>query len=221
MKKGILSILILGLLLCGAAWAEGLSAFEVLPVPEPNPESPFGCDINVNMQTIDEYLGLEDAVYRDMRMAVDPYDYDAIGGSSIASGMIEGFTLVSFPKLAPCRDMPEALGQGYAGPTLFGIDENGRYVPNYEESMAILEAIFPKDQAIILMCGAGGYAGMTREMLVSLGWDGGMIINAGGFWEYTGEHAAQTTLKEPVPGLEHFSALDFFDYDFTHLTPIQ
>ena len=150
------------------AFQSGQSAFEVLPVAQADPDSDFGEDVNVNMATIDDYLGLTDAVYRDMRMTEDPYDYEAIGGDSYLSGMIEGFELIPFPYLAPTLNMPPELGEGYNGPTLFTVDEDGHYVPCYEESVSILEEIFPKDQAVLLMCGAGGYAGMTRGLLLDL-----------------------------------------------------
>lgn len=211
----------LAVILCFAAvnaFAE--SAFEVLPAPEADPTSDFGVDLNVNMTTIDGYLGLSDAVYRDMRMTDDPFDYEAIGGNSLLTGMIEGFTLVPYPYLAPCTGMPEILGEGYNGPTLFSVDAEGAFVPNYEESMALLETLFPKDQAVILMCGAGGYAGMTKNLLVSLGWDAGMIFNAGGFWYYGGDCATELlTEEEQASGLLHFEGVDMVQFAFGRLTP--
>ena len=218
----LIAVLLAMLLAAMPAMAEpGQSAFEVLPVPEPNPDSDFGVDINVNMDTIDGYLGLSDAVYRDMRMLVDPYDYDAIGGSSIASATIEGFALVPYPKLAPCLNMPEALGEGYDGPTLFSIGKDGAYVANYAESMQLLERVFPKDRAILLMCGAGGYAGMTKSLLVGLGWDEGLIVNVGGYWSYNGGHSVPIASDDSGDGLYRFGGVEFFDIDFTHLTPAQ
>ncbi len=197
------------------------SAFDVLPMPEPNPESDFGVDMNINVDTIDDYLNLSDAVYRDMRMLVDPYDYDAIGGSSIASATVEGFSMVPYPKLAPCLGMPEALGEGYAGPTLFSVDKYGSYQANFEESMSIMERIFPKDQAVLLMCGAGGYAGMTKNLLVGLGWNEDLIINVGGYWNYSGEHSVPLLSADSGDGLYGFNGIEFYDIDFTHLTPVQ
>lgn len=219
MKK-FLAVLLGALLVCCAVSACAQDAFEVLPAPEPNPESEFGVDVNVNVTTIDEYLGLENAVYRDARMPVDPYDYEAIGGNSILTGTVEGFVLAPYPYLAPCLNMPEALGEGYQGPTLFSIDENGHYAPNYEESMAILEAMFPKDQAILIMCGAGGYAGMTKGLLIDLGWDANMIFNVGGYWFYEGTHNVPHTLEETPAGVYRFEGLDIFEFDFGALTPI-
>ena len=223
--KHVFALLLVIMLMCSlsaAAFAEtGQSAFEVLPVSEPNPENPFGVDMNVNMDSIDDYLKLSDAVYRDMRMPVDPYDYDAIGGSSIASATIEGFAMIPYPKLAPCLNMPEALGDGYDGPTLFSIDENGSYLANYAESEAILERLFPKDKAILLMCGAGGYAGMTRNLLIGLGWNGDMIINVGGYWDYSGDRSLSVLSEDSGDGLYGFNGTEFYDIDFTHLTPAQ
>ena len=52
--------------------------------------------------------------------------------------------------------------------------------------MSVLEYLFPKDKNIFLLCGGGGYAGMTNAMLVSLGWDANKIYNTGGYWYYEG-----------------------------------
>ena len=42
--------------------------------------------------------------------------------------------------------------------------------------MDILEYLFPKDKFIFIMCGAGGYANFTKQMLVSLGCIGIMKV---------------------------------------------
>ena len=46
----------------------------------------------------------------------------------------------------------------------------------------ILEDLFPKDKKIFLMCGGGGYAGMMKNLLISLGWNQDNIYNVGGYW---------------------------------------
>ena len=38
------------------------------------------------------------------------------------------------------------------------------------------------------MCGAGGYAGDTKKMLIALGWDKDKIYNIGGYWYYNGDN---------------------------------
>ena len=72
--------------------------------------------------------------------------------------------------LIPVSDLPSEVGNTYTGTTLFR-NEEGKYIANYEESMDIIEQIFPKDKVIFLMCGGGGYSGMTKNFLVSLGWN--------------------------------------------------
>ena len=52
--------------------------------------------------------------------------------------------------------------------------------------MDIINRLFPKDKVIFLMCGGGGYAGMTKDFLVTMGWDETKIYNVGGYWYYKG-----------------------------------
>ena len=69
------------------------------------------------------------------------------------------------------------------------------------------------------MCGGGGYAGMAKGMLVSLGWDENKIYNVGGYWFYEGENnvAVKETnsLGETV---YNFSKVAYHDIDFSMLT---
>lgn len=165
---------------------------ESVTLPKPTPaegqRGDLGIDANVDETTIDRYLNLENTVYRDVRMLNDPANWEAIGGDSNLSGYIEGFEVVPYPYLAPTHDIPEVVEPDYDGPTLFMPQKDGSYEPVYYESMDILEDLFPTDKNIVLMCGGGGYAGMTKDLLVSLGWDPDKIWNAGGYWYYTGTH---------------------------------
>ena len=70
--------------------AEKLAA---LPKPQVSEgeRGQLGIDKNINESNIDDYLGRSDSVYRDMRMLIDPADYEAIGGDSYLSGFVEGF----------------------------------------------------------------------------------------------------------------------------------
>lgn len=160
-----------------------------LPVPEITSglRGEFGIDKNINEETIDKYLGRSDSVYRDMRMLKDPGNYEAIGGDSYLSGFIKGFEVVPYPYLVNVTGLPSEVGETYIGDTLFTF-ENGVYRANYEESLEILEYLFPRDKYIFLICGGGGYAGMTKSLLVNLGWDSNKIYNVGGFWYYNGNN---------------------------------
>ena len=190
-----------------------------LPKPElaGGERGKLGIDKNINESNIDEYLGREDAVYRDMRMLDDPANYEAIGGDRYLSGYIKGFEVVPLPYILPVTDLPAAVGKTYQGKTLFSISKDGNYVANYEESRKILEDLFPKDKVIFLMCGGGGYAGMTRAALISLGWDENKIYNIGGYWYYEGKNNVE--VKKVVNGKTtyDFDSVPYHEIDFDKL----
>ncbi len=226
-KRGIIiTIMVLalgmaGIITCGViGMIEDQKArpAEVSLVELPKPElagglrGEMGIDKNINENTVDNYLGREDAVYRDMRMLVDEADYEAIGGDSYLSGYVKGFEVVPYPLLVNVEGLPEAVGESYIGPTLF-IQKDGKFVANYKESMEILEYIFPKDKVIFLMCGGGGYAGMTKQMLVALGWDAEKIYNVGGYWYYDGENNVKVRDGEEF----RYWEVPYHDIEFEYL----
>lgn len=210
MKK-IICILLL-VCLCGCKSND-------LPLPQADPESELGVDLNVNVSTIDKYLGRDDAVYRDMRMLVDEAQYENVGGDSYLSGFVKGFEVVPYPYLCNVEGLPEVVGETYTGTTLF-TNNNGEYSPNYEESMHILESLFPKDKIIFLMCGGGGYAGMAKNMLVSLGWDETKIYNVGGYWFYEGENRVDIKYEEDSKEYYNLAFVNYHEIYFNSLNPI-
>ena len=226
MKKWILGISIGAVVLIVGAFLLGRFAFPNTGLAElPEPElaegqrGQLGIDKNVNEATIDQYLGRDDAVYRDLRMLKDPGNYEAIGGDSYLSGFVDGFELVPYPYIVNVEGLPPEVGETYAGPTLFYQHSDGSYTANYVESMHILEDLFPKDKVIFLMCGGGGYSGMMKNMLVALGWDESKIYDVGGYWYYDGQHNVE--VKRVNDGGE--VAYDFYkvpvhEIDFTSLT---
>ena len=177
----------------------------------------FGIDANINESTIDSYLQRDDTVYYDMRMLVDEADYENIGGDSYLSGFIKGFEVIPYPLLCTVKDLPEEVGTGYTGKTLYTLTDDGDYIANYEESLEILEYYFPKDKYIFLMCGGGGYAGMTKNMLVALGWDENKIYNIGGYWYYEGENNVQVKDTEDGEVTYDFWKVPYHNIDFTIL----
>lgn len=174
----------------------------------------LGIDKNINEETIDNYLGRDDSVYRDMRMLKDPGNYEAIGGDSYLSGIVKGFEVVPYPYLTEVKGLPKEVGESYKGKTLFTLEEDGTYKSNYKESLEILEHLFPKDKNIFLMCGGGGYAGMTKQLLVSLGWDENKIYNVGGYWYYNGKNNIQIKNNNKYD----FWKVTYHDIDFKNLT---
>ena len=189
-----------------------------LPLPEVTggEKGMLGIDKNINEQTIDKYLNRSDSVYRDMRMLKDPGNYEAIGGDSYLSGFVKGFEVVPYPLLTEVKGLPKEVGESYKGKTLFK-EEYGKYIANYKESLEILEYYFPKDKNIFLMCGGGGYAGMTKQLLVSLGWDENKIYNVGGYWYYDGKNNVEVKNNDKYD----FYKVTYHDIDFKNLTEVK
>ena len=227
MKKYVWWISIVAIVGVVGAFMLGRFAFPALkdsvelPVPElsEGQRGQLGIDKNINESTIDQYLGRSDAVYRDLRMLKDPGNYEAIGGDSYLSGFVNGFEVVPFPYIVNVNGLPEAVGDTYTGDTLFYQHSDGSYTANYEESMAILESLFPKDKIIFLMCGGGGYSGMMKQMLVKLGWDGSKIYDVGGYWFYEGKNDVKVK-RELSDGsvVYDFWKVPVYEIDFETLT---
>ena len=226
MKKWLWGISTLAVVLIIGAFLLGKFAFPqkeaTLPLPElsEGQRGELGIDKNVNESTIDQYLNREDAVYRDLRMLKDPGYYEAIGGDSYLSGFVRGFEMVPFPYLVNVGGLPEAVGATYQGKTLFSYD-GVNYNPNYQESMTVLEGLFPKDKTIFLMCGGGGYSGMMKKMLVALGWNADKIYVTGGQWYYEGENNVE--VKRTLPDgtvVYDFYKVPMHEINFEELTEI-
>ena len=223
MKKSIIILfLILGFGLCACSNKEDLTL--VLPKPELSEGlrgEQFGIDKNINEETIDDYLDRSDTVYRDMRMLKDPGDYESIGGDSYLSGFVRGFEVVPYPYLVNVSGLPEEVGDTYTGKTLYTL-KDGKYVANYEESLEILEYLFPKDKNIFLMCGGGGYAGMTKSMLIELGWNKDKIYNVGGYWSYSGDNNVSVKRINDDESISYdFWKVNYHDIDFKTLHEVK
>lgn len=221
MKKLIPILLALAMLLVSCA---GEAGPQPLPAPQTDENSQFGVDQNINMQTIDGYLGREDVAYRDVRMLFDPADYAAIGGEADLSRTIEGFKVVPYPYLATLAQLP--VEGAYNGNCLFTVawSPEGAVISaeaNYRESMLILEELFPKDKAIFLMCGGGGYAQMTKELLIFLGWDATKLYNVGANWTYTGDHALELIVYPEYAGEQNIYATWRADYAWIPFEKLQ
>jgi len=223
MKKNIL-IIIFALLISVCLCVVSNNKYKNLPKPEIASGirgEQFGIDKNINEETIDKYLNRSDSVYLDMRMLKDPGNYEAIGGDSYLSGFVKGFEVVPYPLLVNVSGLPEEVGQTYTGKTLYTY-VNDKYIANYEESLEILEYYFPKDKNIFLMCGGGGYAGMTKNMLVELGWDENKIYNVGGYWSYNGKNNVEVKRVNDDGTISYdFWKVTYHDIDFNNLHEVE
>lgn len=227
MKKKIIIIvsLLLSLLIGGTCsyFIFNSNKNDLLELPKPEvtggERGLLGIDKNINEESLDNYLFRSDVVYRDMRMLKDPGNYEAIGGDSYLSGFVKGFEVIPYPHLTEVKGLPEEVGSSYKGKTLFK-EVNGKYVANYKESLEFLEYYFPKDKVIFLMCGGGGYAGMTKNLLVSLGWDENKIYDVGGYWFYNGKYKVEVKNVTKNKTTYDFWKVTYHDIDFSTLTEV-
>jgi len=186
-----------------------------LPPSSPDPENPFGIDLNINMSTVDQYLNRSDVVYRDLRMLVDPTTDKEIDSAFSIEDILEGFRVVPFPFLAQLPGEPQE-GK-YAGETLISLeaDEKDNIVShhfNYEESLMVLDDLFPKDKAIFLACRLGDHSGLMRKLLIHLGWQEDLIYNVGGMWAYSGSRVIEITVYTQQVGGNNYYATWRADY---------
>lgn len=227
MKKKIIIIvsLLLSLLIGGTCsyFIFNSNKNDLLELPKPEvtggERGLLGIDKNINEESLDNYLFRSDVVYRDMRMLKDPGNYEAIGGDSYLSGFVKGFEVIPYPLLTEVKGLPEEVGSSYKGKALFK-EVNGKYVANYKESLEFLEYYFPKDKVIFLMCGGGGYAGMTKNLLVSLGWDENKIYDVGGYWFYNGKYKVEVKNVTKNKTTYDFWKATYHDIDFSTLTEV-
>ena len=170
---------------------------KALPLPDSDIDSLFGIDKNINISTIDSFLGRDDVEYIDVRLLFDPADFAAIGGDATLSRTIKGFRIVPYPFIASLAPLP--VDGAYMGNTLYKVhwQEDGTLLsaePNFLESLLILEELFPKNKALFLMCGGGGYSAMMKSLLIYLGWDEDLLYNIGANWEYKGANSIELVI---------------------------
>ncbi|MCI9279360.1 MAG: hypothetical protein HFJ02_00990 [Bacilli bacterium] len=235
MKKNIILILIMFVCFIGGGVSTHYLFREKGTLEKPLPKAElaeglrgkYGIDKNIDETTIDEYLNRTDTVYRDVRMLVDTATWENKGGDRYLSGYIKGFEVVPSVYLAGFTDeyieqkKRENVSGLYTGETLYTLEEDGSYTANYEESLSILEAIFPKDKNIFIMCGAGGYAGQVKDLLIALGWEKERVRDVGGFWYYKGSNAIEVKRTKDGKDVYDFSKVPYYNIDFNDLTKVK
>ena len=199
-----------------------------LPQPEKSEglRGVYDIDKNINEKTIDQYLHRSDVVYRDVRMLEDTATWENKGGTRNLEGFVEGFEVVpyafltEFPQEYIEQKASENVSGLYQWKTLFHLNEKGDYIANYQESLEILEYLFPKDKIIFLMCWAWGYANFTKQMLIALGWDASKIYNVGVYRNYEGDHAISTINNHGDHLTYDFWKVPYHNIDFDALTEL-
>lgn len=124
---------------------------------------------NINVDNLDEYLNREDVIYIDIR------DYNAYAQKHFKNFEVVPYFGFLFNNEAHTN--PDMI-QLYGGTPEEPVDV-------YEESDSILNAIFPKDKTIFIMCEAGGRVTQMMQILDAKGYDMSKIYNVGGVGQYT------------------------------------
>lgn len=131
----------------------------------------------INVDNLTDYLGRDDVVYIDLR------DYNDYAKKHLKNFECIPYFALIFDAEAGTDGKPQLYGGSVTEP-----------VATYEESLALMEAMFPKDKTIFFMCQSGGRVAQMMTLLDSLGWDMSKIYNVGGMGQYTdAKYAPYTT----------------------------
>lgn len=139
---------------------------------------------SIGVENLTEYLGREDVLYIDLR------DFGDFAGKHLRN-----FEVI--PYFGYLVDA-QATSPAETDKLFYGADAQ----PTYEESEAILKALFPQDKTIFLMCQSGGRVKMLMNILAAKGWDMSKIYNVGGMGQYTGGEYRDLTVDTPELTLE-------------------
>lgn len=124
---------------------------------------------SIGVDNLEQYLNRDDVVYIDLR---DFKDYTM---KHLRNFEVVPYFAYIFNANA---HTDETLVQLYGGT----IDAP---VAVYKESDALLNALFPKDKAIFLMCQSGGRVAQMMKILEVKGYDMSKIYNVGGMGQFT------------------------------------
>ena len=226
-RSFVSSALVGGAAVLAAGFAQTARADEAqtelapLPLPETDPDSERGADVNINMATIDQYLGRPEVAYRDVRHL---YATDEAGNAVVdLASTIQGFKITPYIKLAPMS------ADSVRGDELFALewDADGNIVsatPNYVESELVVRDLFPQDRPVFLMCTSGGRASMAKNLLLFLGWNPELVYNIGGQKDYKGTNLLEIVSYPVERGGDDILAVwraDYADINPAFLHPVE
>lgn len=129
----------------------------------------------INNTNLLEYLNRDDVLYIDLR---DYNDY--------AKKHLRNFEVIPYFALIYAKEPSDDMVQLYSG-------DLTNPTATYEESDQLLEAFFPKDQTIFLMCQSGGRVAQMMTILEAKGYDMSRIYNITGMGNYTDPMYASIT----------------------------
>jgi rhodanese-related sulfurtransferase len=129
----------------------------------------------ISPENLDKFLNRDDVVYIDVR---DFKDYTQKHFKNFE--VIPYFAYIFNAAANTDPTMVQLFGGTPVAP-----------VAVYNESVAILNAIFPKDQTIFIMCQSGARVVWMMQILAANGYDMSKIYNVGGVGQYTASKYAK------------------------------
>lgn len=144
-------------------------------------------DSPLNPTNIDKFLFRDDCIYIDTRSPEQFYEEGAIAG------------FVNVPFYGYICDFKKGTDALF---TFTKINEDillgdpGSFIPNYEESIDIINGIFPKDKYILVISTAGVESCYLLNLLEQLGYDASLLYNVGSFTTGMGKDIAYVTYKD-------------------------
>ncbi len=146
----------------------------------------------INSTNLTEYLNVEDALYIDLR------DYNDYAKKHIRNfEVIPYFGLIFNAEANTNSELSHLYGGEITAP-----------VSTFEESDDLLEAFFPKDKTLFLMCQSGGRVAQFMEILAAKGYDMSKVYNVGGMGQYTDASFADVTTNTEEMVVEATYKLD-------------
>jgi 3-mercaptopyruvate sulfurtransferase SseA len=197
------------------------SSIEENPANNPLPaktsaDSTLMSESVINVSNLDDFLFREDTYYVDTREI----------NQWLEEGHVAGF--VNIPFYEAIANIKTSTGVLYSfdrirdasGNVIFSLGEPGSFTANYDESLSILYAIFPKDKNIIILSTAGVEASYLIALLIQVGYDGSKLYNAGPFSNTVGNNVAYRDFNEAKYFVKGNNAY-ILDYkiNFGELTP--
>lgn len=151
---------------------------------------------SINVENLTDFLGRDDVVYIDLR------DYNDYAKKHLKNFEVIPYFALIFDAEAGSEGKPQLYSGSVDAP-----------VATYEESDALLEAMFPKDKTIFLMCQSGGRVANMMKLLAAKGYDMSKIYNVGGMGQFTDGKFAEYTTDNAEIVVEA-------TYKFEGLTPV-
>lgn len=164
MKKFIILLILLFLTSC----APRRNEMNEIPV-KINPDGLDVSDSSITTLNLDDYLMRDDVFYCDLRY------YSWV----LKDGYIPGFTFIPYYNFISSRSGTNAF---FRQEKKEGINEGdvGSYRPLYQESIYVLNSLFPKDKMIFLISQSGLESYYMGALLTQFGYDSSKIYNVGG-----------------------------------------